>query len=155
MIRFVTTLPLSTRHRISQISFHPSRALLAVQSHDKAIDVFRIRPEDEIRKKQARRRKRERERAKVAEGDIEGGKEGEGHTTGESEAESTAGVARRGRRPPHHSSSSGSTTSGFLQKHFPKRYFILKSLTQVRLIGFVGSGHCSDCLFHSTTWILV
>lgn len=72
MIRFVTTLPLSTRHRISQISFHPSRALLAVQSHDKAIDVFRIRTEDEIRKKQARRRKRERERAK-AKGDEKAG----------------------------------------------------------------------------------
>ncbi|KAL5487987.1 DIP2 [Sanghuangporus weigelae] len=65
MIRFVSTLPLSTRHRVSQISFHPSRALLAVQSHDKSIDVFRIRTEEEIRKKQARRRRREREKAKA------------------------------------------------------------------------------------------
>ena len=76
MIHFVSTLPLSTRHRISQISFHPSRALLAVQSHDRSIDVFRIRTEEEIRKKQARRRRREREKAK-SKGDVkaEGGEE--------------------------------------------------------------------------------
>ncbi|THH11473.1 hypothetical protein EW145_g624 [Phellinidium pouzarii] len=64
MIHFETTLPLSTRHRVSQLLFHRTRAFLAVQSHDKTIDVFRIRTKEEIRKKLARRRKREREKAK-------------------------------------------------------------------------------------------
>ncbi|KAG5653752.1 hypothetical protein H0H81_010839 [Sphagnurus paluster] len=36
------------------------------------------------------------------------------------------------RRTAKHSSSSGSTTSSFLTRYFPQRYFILKSLTQVR-----------------------
>ena len=64
MIKFVTALPLSTRHRISQLLFHPSEPFLAVQTHDKSIDIFRVRTEEEVRKKQARRRKREREKAK-------------------------------------------------------------------------------------------
>ena len=41
----------------------------------------------------------------------------------------------RRRTYPRHSSSSGShssTTSSFFSRHFPRRYFILKSLTQVR-----------------------
>ena len=67
MIHFVTSLPLSTRHRVSQLLFHPSKPYLAVQSHDKSIDIFRVRTEEEIRKKQARRRKREREKAKKKE----------------------------------------------------------------------------------------
>jgi U3 small nucleolar RNA-associated protein 12 len=64
MLDFVSVLPLSSKHRISQLQFHPSKDFLAVQTHDKSIDVFRIRSEDEIRKKQARRRKREREKGK-------------------------------------------------------------------------------------------
>ena len=42
---------------------------------------------------------------------------------------------------PHHASSSGSyasTTSSFLQRNFPKRYFILKSLSQVRSYSILG-----------------
>lgn len=58
------------------------------------------------------------------------------HTATFSSDDSSRRHASPGRSPPHHSSSSGSyasTTSSFLQKHFPKRYFILKSLTQVCL----------------------
>lgn len=62
MIHPVATLPLSSKHRISQIVFHPSRAYLAVQSHDKSVEIFRIRTEEEVRKKQARRKKRAKEK---------------------------------------------------------------------------------------------
>ena len=65
MLHFVTVLPLASRHRISQLLFHPSKDFFAAQSHDKSIDIFRVRTEEEIRKKQARRRKREREKAKA------------------------------------------------------------------------------------------
>lgn len=61
-----------------------------------------------------------------------------------------------GRRQPHHSSSSGSTTSGFLARYFPKRYFILKSLTQVRSYGYGASGSFSLSLFSNASsmiWI--
>jgi U3 small nucleolar RNA-associated protein 12 len=64
MIHPVTSLPLSSRHRVSQILFHPSQPYLAVQSHDRSIEVFRIRTEEEIRKKQARRKKRAKEKGK-------------------------------------------------------------------------------------------
>jgi U3 small nucleolar RNA-associated protein 12 len=64
MIHPVTSLPLSSRHRVSQILFHPSQPYLAVQSHDRSIEVFRIRTEGEIRKKQARRKKRAKEKGK-------------------------------------------------------------------------------------------
>ncbi|KAL5519908.1 hypothetical protein ACEPAG_1568 [Sanghuangporus baumii] len=46
------------------------------------------------------------------------------------ESGTEASTQSSGRQLPHHSSSSGSTTSGFLSRYFPKRYFILKSLTQ-------------------------
>jgi U3 small nucleolar RNA-associated protein 12 len=62
MIQAVATLPLSSRHRVSQILFHDSQPYVAVQSHDRSIEVFRIRTEDEARKKQARRRKRAKEK---------------------------------------------------------------------------------------------
>lgn len=64
MIHPVTSLPLSSRHRVSQILFHPSQPYLAVQSYDRSIEVFRIRTEEEIRKKQARRKKRAKEKGK-------------------------------------------------------------------------------------------
>ena len=64
MINYGTTLPLSTQHRVSQISFHPTKGLLAVQSHDKSIDIIRVRTEEELRKKQARRKRREKEKTK-------------------------------------------------------------------------------------------
>ncbi|EPQ59303.1 WD40 repeat-like protein [Gloeophyllum trabeum ATCC 11539] len=62
MIQPITTLPLSSSHRVSQISFHPTLPYLAVQSHDRSVELFRIRTEEEVRKKQARRRKRAKEK---------------------------------------------------------------------------------------------
>ncbi|KAK7695479.1 hypothetical protein QCA50_000115 [Cerrena zonata] len=66
MIHPVTTLPLSSNHRVSQITFHPSKPYLAVQSHDRSVEIFRIRTEEEVRKKQARRKKRAEEKKKQA-----------------------------------------------------------------------------------------
>ena len=66
----VTTIPLSSKHRVSQLAFHRRLQYIAVQSHDRSVEVFRIRTEEEIRKKQARRRKRAREKKKE-----KGGKE--------------------------------------------------------------------------------
>lgn len=62
------TLPLSSQHRVSQISFHPSQPYVAVQSHDRSVEIFRIRTEDEIRKKQARRKKRAKEKKEKSKG---------------------------------------------------------------------------------------
>lgn len=62
------TLPLSSQHRVSQITFHPSQPYVAVQSHDRSVEIFRIRTEDEIRKKQARRRKRAKEKKEKTKG---------------------------------------------------------------------------------------
>lgn len=64
MIHPVTTIPLSSKHRVSQLSFHPRLQYLAVQSHDRSVEIFRVRTEEEIRKKQARRKKRAREKKK-------------------------------------------------------------------------------------------
>jgi U3 small nucleolar RNA-associated protein 12 len=64
MILPLASLPLSSRHRVSQISFHKIQPYLAVQSHDRSVEIFRIRSEEEVRKKQARRRKREEEKRK-------------------------------------------------------------------------------------------
>ena len=47
---------------MSQISFHPTQPYLAVQSHDRSVEIFRIRTEEEIRKKQTRRLKRVKEK---------------------------------------------------------------------------------------------
>ena len=66
MIHPITTLPLSSKHRVSQITFHPSRPYLAVQSHDRSVEIFRIRTEEEVRKKQARRKKRAKEKKQQA-----------------------------------------------------------------------------------------
>ncbi|KAH7916206.1 WD-repeat-containing protein [Hygrophoropsis aurantiaca] len=71
MIHSVTNIPLSSRHRVSQISFHPSEPYVAVQSHDRSIEIIRIRTEEEIKKKQARRKKRAKEKL---EKDHNGGK---------------------------------------------------------------------------------
>ncbi|KIK65368.1 hypothetical protein GYMLUDRAFT_70477 [Collybiopsis luxurians FD-317 M1] len=62
IIHPVATLPLSSRHRVSQISFHPTQPFFAVQSHDRSIEVFRIRTDEEVRKKQLRRKKRAAEK---------------------------------------------------------------------------------------------
>lgn len=64
MVYPVTTLPLSSHHRVSQITFHPSKPYLAVQSHERSVEIFRIRTEEEVRKKQARRKKRAEEKKK-------------------------------------------------------------------------------------------
>jgi len=65
MIHPITSLPLSSRHRVSQIIFHPTQPYLAVQSHDRSVEIFRIRTEEEVRKKQARRKKRSKEKKKA------------------------------------------------------------------------------------------
>ena len=50
MIHPVTTLSLSSKHRVSQITFHPSQPYVSVQSHDRSVEIFRIRTEEEVRK---------------------------------------------------------------------------------------------------------
>ena len=83
MIHPVTTIPLSSKHRVSQLSFHPLLQYLAVQSHDRSVEIFRVRTEAEVRKKQARRKKRAREKKKEKgqkepdSGDEENGEERE------------------------------------------------------------------------------
>ncbi|KAI0307347.1 WD-repeat-containing protein [Multifurca ochricompacta] len=54
----VSTLPLTSSHRVSQIAFHPTLPYLFVQSHDRSVEIFRVRTDDEIRKKHARRKRR-------------------------------------------------------------------------------------------------
>ncbi|CAE6448929.1 unnamed protein product [Rhizoctonia solani] len=60
------SLPLSTKHKVSQISRHPHLPYLAIQSHDRSVEIFRIRTEAEALKKQARRKKRAKEKAAKA-----------------------------------------------------------------------------------------
>jgi len=62
MIHPISNLPLSSKHRVSQIRFHPTQPYLAVQSHDRSVEIFRVRNEEEVRKKQARRKKRTKEK---------------------------------------------------------------------------------------------
>lgn len=76
MIYPISTLPLAARHRVSQITFHPLLPYLAVQSHDRSVEVFRIRNEEEVRKKQLRRKKREKEKQQISQDKI-GGKKAE------------------------------------------------------------------------------
>ena len=68
MIHPISNLPLSSKHRVSQIMFHPTQPYLAVQSHDRSVEIFRVRGEEEVRKKQARRKKRAKE--KIQQKDI-------------------------------------------------------------------------------------
>lgn len=42
-----------------------------MQSHDRSVEIFRIRTEEEVRKKQARRKKRSKEKSKVKETEHE------------------------------------------------------------------------------------
>ncbi|KAF5337728.1 hypothetical protein D9611_014527 [Ephemerocybe angulata] len=67
----ITNLPLGSNHRVSQISFHPKQPYVAFQSHDKSIEIFRIRDDEEVKKKLARRRKRAKEK-KQEKGDKKG-----------------------------------------------------------------------------------
>ncbi|KII95241.1 hypothetical protein PLICRDRAFT_34085 [Plicaturopsis crispa FD-325 SS-3] len=62
IIHPIANLPLSSRHRVSQITFHPTQSYLAVQSHERSVEIFRIRSEEEVRKKQLRRKKRAKEK---------------------------------------------------------------------------------------------
>lgn len=64
MIHPISSLPLSSSHRVSQVTFHPTEPYLAVQSHDHSVEIFRMRTEDEVQKKRARRKKREKEKKK-------------------------------------------------------------------------------------------
>ncbi|KAF8316849.1 WD-repeat-containing protein [Clavulina sp. PMI_390] len=83
MIHPLASLPLSARSRVSQIAFHPTASYLAVQSHDRSVELFRVRTEEEVRKKQARRKKREKEKkdkkgkSKEADEEVEPEAEGE------------------------------------------------------------------------------
>ncbi|KAA1466214.1 WD-repeat-containing protein [Dentipellis sp. KUC8613] len=65
IIQPAATFPLSSQHRVAQILFHPTLPYLGVQSHDRSVEIFRIRTEEEVRKKQARRKKRAQEKAKA------------------------------------------------------------------------------------------
>lgn len=62
MLHPLASLPIASRHKVSQVTFHPSHPFLAIQSHDRSIEIFRIRTEEEVRKKQARRLKRAKEK---------------------------------------------------------------------------------------------
>lgn len=70
MIHPISNLPLSSKHRVSQIRFHQTQPYLAVQSHDRSVEIFRVRNEEEVRKKQGRRKKRAKE--KIQREDING-----------------------------------------------------------------------------------
>lgn len=62
IIHFTASFPLALHHRVSRVLFHPYQPYLAVQSHERSVEVFRIRTEEEVRKKELRRRKREKEK---------------------------------------------------------------------------------------------
>jgi U3 small nucleolar RNA-associated protein 12 len=49
---------------VSQISFHRTQPYVAVQSHDRFVEVFRIRTEEEVRRKKARKKKLEEKKDK-------------------------------------------------------------------------------------------
>ncbi|KAH7104251.1 WD-repeat-containing protein [Auriculariales sp. MPI-PUGE-AT-0066] len=67
-------LSLSSKQRVTQITFHDKQPFLAVQSNDKSVELLRIRTEEEVKKKRARRQKRAKEKG-VAE-NIETADEG-------------------------------------------------------------------------------
>ncbi|KZS97786.1 WD-repeat-containing protein [Sistotremastrum niveocremeum HHB9708] len=56
------TIPLNSQHRVPQISFHHSQPYLAIQSHERSVEIFRIRSEEEVQRKKLRRKKREKEK---------------------------------------------------------------------------------------------
>ncbi|KIO30256.1 hypothetical protein M407DRAFT_225108 [Tulasnella calospora MUT 4182] len=62
IINPVGSLSLTSNHRVSQISFHPFEPYLAVQSHERSVEIFNIRTEEEIKKKRARKKQRQREK---------------------------------------------------------------------------------------------
>jgi U3 small nucleolar RNA-associated protein 12 len=70
MIYPLSRLPLPSRNWVSQIALYPNQPYLAVQSHDRSVEI----PHDEVRKKQVRRQKREKEKGE-GEGKSKKGKE--------------------------------------------------------------------------------
>lgn len=68
-IQPVSTLPLASPFRVSQITFHPALPYLFVQSNERSVEVFRVRSDDDIRKKQARRKKRADAKAAMGKGE--------------------------------------------------------------------------------------
>lgn len=73
-------LPTST-HAVSQIAFHPSLPLIFAQTTDKTTAVLRLRSEEEVAAKRARRAKRNREKGKkkgAAEEDVDADAETDG-----------------------------------------------------------------------------
>ena len=67
---FEGLLPLATLshvHRIAQIAIDPTGQLLAFQTTERSIEILRLRTDQEVRKKIARRQKREREKQKEKE----------------------------------------------------------------------------------------
>lgn len=68
-------LPLSTlshAQRIAQIQYNSEERILAIQTTEKTIEILRLRSEEEIRKKVARRRKREKEKREKKKGAVNG-----------------------------------------------------------------------------------
>ncbi|ODO09357.1 hypothetical protein I350_02957 [Cryptococcus amylolentus CBS 6273] len=66
------SLPVSSStHPISQISWHPTLPLLALQTTDRGVVIMRLRTEEEISAKRSRRKKRDREKKKKAKGKDE------------------------------------------------------------------------------------
>lgn len=72
MIEPVSNLPLASKHRVTQIQFHPTQPYLAVQSHDRSVEIFRIRTEEEVKKKLVRRQKRSKEKKQQEQSDRKG-----------------------------------------------------------------------------------
>jgi U3 small nucleolar RNA-associated protein 12 len=65
----VSTLPLASPYRVSQVAFHPTLPYLFVQSNERSVEVFRVRSDDDIRKKHARRKKRADAKAALGKGE--------------------------------------------------------------------------------------
>ena len=74
-----SSLPLSpTGQPISQIAFHNTAPLLLVQTTDRTVTAFRLRTEEEVAAKRARRKKRDRVKGKSKD-EIEGAAEDVAH----------------------------------------------------------------------------
>ncbi|OAL38237.1 hypothetical protein AYO20_02296 [Fonsecaea nubica] len=69
VLREQGTLYRHGRDRPLGITFHPKRDLIAVHGSDKAVEIFRIRSETEVRKSLARKRKRRKEKAGTTDAD--------------------------------------------------------------------------------------
>ncbi|TIA86921.1 hypothetical protein E3P81_04111 [Wallemia ichthyophaga] len=70
-INHISTLPTHTinRKRISQLAFHDSLPFLAILSSDRSLEVLRLRTEEEIKSKMARRRRRNKDKGKATHDD--------------------------------------------------------------------------------------